>query len=100
MASRSFSREDITVSTTEVPLNVHRTDGTPPVFAGFRQEWMAGEDDKTGVQGVMYAGAGVGSPYLLIEVTLPGGKQVHEYVDMTEFFDQRAKAISAEHGLA
>lgn len=94
---RSLGREAITVSTNEVPLTVHRTDGTPPIFAGFRTEWASGEQD--GFSYEMSAGSGMRSPYLTYSVTLPNGETVHEYVNMIEFFQGRIGAILTEKGV-
>lgn len=98
---RSLGREEITVSTTEVALPVHRTDGTPPIFAGFRQSWANGEIEHPDGEIVygMEAGAGMGSSYLTYSVTLPNGTTVHEYVNVIDFFRGRITAILAEHGL-
>lgn len=94
---RSLGREAITVSSQELPLTVHRTDGTPPLFAGFQTEWASGQQD--GFSYEMSAGPGLGSPYLTYSVTLPDGRTVHEYVNMIEFFQGRIGAILAENGI-
>lgn len=98
---RSLGREEITVSTTEVALPVHRTDGTPPLFAGFRLSWANGEIDHPDgeISYAMEAGAGAGSSYLTYSITLPDGTTVHEYVNMIDFFRGRISAILTEHGL-
>lgn len=91
---RSLGRDDITVSTTEVPVPFHRTDGTPTLFAGFRVGWMDGTDG--GIEYDMAAGAGCGSKYLTLQVTVPGHPTVYEYVDMADLFEARVIAILAE----
>lgn len=98
---RSLGREEITVSTTEVALPVHRTDGTPTIFAGFRQSWADGDIDHPDgkIAYAMEAGAGLGSSYLTYSVTLPDGTTIHEYVNVIDFFRGRINAILAEHGI-
>jgi hypothetical protein len=88
--------KEITASTSEQVVKVHRTDGTPTLFAGLRQDWMSGTEDESGVEFMMTSGAGLGSPYLTISVTFPDGSKVYEFVDMTEFLTDRLNAIVAE----
>lgn len=92
---RRIGREEITVSTTEIPIEVHRTNGTPMIFAGLRQHWMSGSDGPDSFS--VDCGAGVGSPYILIEVELANGKKVGEYIDFAAFIEARFAAIVAEH---
>lgn len=92
----SKGREDITVGHVEVPVKVYRTDGFPPIFAGFRTEWLSGEDPDTGAEFDMTAGAGCGSEYLTITVKVPGKPTVYEYVDITELMRHRVGAIIEE----
>jgi hypothetical protein len=96
--TRSLGKDDITVSTEEVPLLVYRTDGSPTIFAGFRTEWASGEQD--GIEYEMAAGAGLGSPYLTYSVKLPTGETVVEYVNMIDFFQNRIQSILKEKGVS
>jgi hypothetical protein len=91
---RSLGRDDITASHTDVTVPFHRTDGTPPLFAGFRQNWFDGAT-ADGVEYDLSAGAGFGSKYLTLQVRV-GDVTVHEYVDMAEVFEARIMAIIAE----
>jgi hypothetical protein len=97
---RSLGREAITVDSTDINLTMHRTDGTPTIFAGFRQGWLdadvtlndgSGKASATLLQGL--------TGYLLLEVTLPDGTVVYEYADMREFFERRVSAILSEKGV-
>lgn len=90
------NREDITVGHVEVPVKVYRTDGFPTLFAGFRVNWVDGEDPATGAKFSLCAGAGVGSKYLTLDVEVPGQPTVYEYVDVTELVQERVTAILAE----
>jgi len=92
----SKGREDITVGHVDVPVKVYRTDGYPPIFAGFRTEWVSGEDPDTGTTFFLGSGAGCGSEYMTITVEVPGHPAVYEYVDVTELFRQRIGAIIKE----
>lgn len=94
---RPLNRENITVHSEDQVVTVHRTDGTPSVFAGFRTEWMTGEDEDNGITFSMSAGAGVGSPYITIDVHLPDGSTVYEYVDVRQLLTARVEAIAGEH---
>ena len=96
--TRSLGREEITVSSTEVPLEVHRTDGTPTIFAGFHQGWMDGQSDHPQGKITYRMDTGVTSPYLTLAVDLPDGTTVYEYVNMSQFFEGRVKAILTEKG--
>lgn len=93
---RSLGRNDITVGHADVTVPFHRTDGTPPLFAGFRINWFDGADEETGTTFDLSAGAGVGSPYLTLTVEVPGHETVYEYVDMAAVLEQRIMAIIAE----
>jgi hypothetical protein len=93
---RSLSRANITAETWDVTVPFHRTDGTPPLFAGFRINWFNGDDKETGTTFDMSAGAGMGSKYLTLMVAVPGHDIVYEYVDMAAVLEQRVTAIIAE----
>lgn len=93
---QSKQREDITVGHVEVPVKVYRTDGFPTIFAGFRVNWIDGEDPETGATFSLCAGAGMGSKYLTLDVEVPGKPNVYEYVDITELLQERVAAILAE----
>lgn len=93
---RSLSRESITASTEELTIQVHRTDGSPPIFAGFRQVWMESEDETGGEYYAVSCGAGFGSPYITIEVERANGTKVHEFIDFSEFVRSRIKAVLEE----
>lgn len=90
------NREDITESHVDEPVKVYRTDGFPPLFAGFRQMWLEGDDPETATTFEMCAGAGCGSPYLTIAVEVPGHPKVYEYVDVRELLEARVRAIVGE----
>jgi hypothetical protein len=96
--SRSLGREAITVSTTEVSLPVHRTDGTPTLFAGFREGWLSATAKREAGQVECELLTGM-TGYLLIHVTLPDGRTVYEYANMSEFFQARIAAILKEKGI-
>lgn len=67
---------DMTVPVASVPDALH---------AGFRQEFVTADDEKTGVQATLYSGAGLGSPYLTLMVDRPGKPVVVETVKVTDF---------------
>lgn len=95
--TRSLGREAITVSSEDLTVPMHRTDGTPPIFAGFRQGWLSGKaEHKDGeISCELLTGL---TGYLMLEVTLPDGTTVHEYANMTEFFQARVDQILTEKG--
>ena len=96
------NREDITVGHQVQGVKVYRTDGFPPIFAGFRQNWIDAtqaenkEDGTLGVEADLSSGAGWGSPYLTLTVRVKGPEIVYEYVDIREFFEARINAIVKE----
>lgn len=92
---RSLGRADITASQEQEPVTFYRTDDTPTIFAGFRQEWLSGSDEDGTTFGLA-AGAGLGSPYLTLDVTLPDGREIHEYVDIREVVRARVERIVAD----
>lgn len=66
-----------------LPLPVRRVETTLP--AGLRSNWIDGEeDDPNGPVGhfSLTAGAGVGSPWLILSITLRDGSTISEVVDM------------------
>lgn len=71
------------------------------LFAGFRQEWISGSDPESGAMFTLTSGAGCGSRYLLLTVTIPatdGGTPVttYEAVDVCELVEARVTAILAD----
>ncbi len=97
--TRSLGREAITVSTEDVTLPVHRTDGTPTIFAGFRQTWLEGDVQHPTGKITYQMSSGVMSPWLTLSVDLPTGETVYEYVNMSQFFEGRVRAILTEKGI-
>jgi hypothetical protein len=93
---KPMNRDDITVGHVDEPVKVYRTDGFPPIFAGFRVDWVSGDDPATGVTFQSAAGAGCGSPYLTLAVEVPGHPMVYEYVDVRELVEARVRAIVDE----
>lgn len=51
------------------------------LFAGLRQEWLSGGDDE--VQFNVTSGAGLGSPYMVLTVTMHD-KTVYEVINVAE----------------
>ena len=90
------NRDDITVGHVAHPVKVHRTDGFPTLFAGLRANWLDGDDPETGTTFSLCTGAGLGSPYLTIDVEVPGHPKVYEYVDIRELLEDRVRAIITE----
>ena len=68
----------------------------PTIFAGFQIDWINGTDPDSGAQIDLSAGAGLGSKYMTLRVTIEGKPTVYEYVDITEIFQLRAQAIIEE----
>lgn len=96
--TRSLGREAITVSSADVTVPMHRTDGTPTLFAGFRQGWLGGTAEHEDGQITYELLTGL-TGYLLLEVGLPDGTKVYEYANMAEFLEARVNAILTEKGL-
>lgn len=98
---RVINRQNITASSEYEQVKFHRTDGTPPLFAGLQVEWVSGSEGKTQdepqVSFNLTAGAGVASKYMVLSVTLPDGTQVYEYVDIFEVAQNRVLKIQTEH---
>jgi hypothetical protein len=93
--SQSLDRDSITVGYSEIPVKFCRT-SHPTIFAGFQINWIDGIESVTGAEIGLAAGAGMGSKYMTLWVTVPGYPSVYEYVDMSEVLQQRAAAIIAE----
>lgn len=92
---KSLDRDSITVGFSEIPVKFHRTNA-PTIFAGFQIDWMNGDDPDTGAEIQLAAGAGMGSKYLTLQVSMPGCPTVYEYVDMDAVLQLRAAAIIME----
>jgi len=95
LGDKSLDRESITVGHADVPVRFYRV-SHPPIFAGFQISWMDGNDPETKTEFDLSSGAGLGSKYMTLAVTVPGHKTVHEYVDITEVLEQRVIAIMKE----
>lgn len=65
---------DMTVPVATVPDALH---------AGFRQHWAEAEDGD--VTADLAAGAGLGSPYLILSVERKGKPTIHETIDVRDF---------------
>lgn len=94
--SPGLARDAITTKHTEVPTTWYRVN-KPAIFAGFQQEWINGSDDETGVAFRFTVGAGVGSRYMMLVLTMPDGTRVEEYVDAAEMVSDRVRELVAEH---
>jgi hypothetical protein len=92
---QSLDRDSITVGYSEIPVKFCRT-SHPTIFAGLQINWIDGTESVTGAEIGLAAGAGMGSKYMTLWVTVPGYPSVYEYVDMSEVLQQRAAAIIAE----
>lgn len=90
-------RKDITIGHTDVTVKFYRTNA-PTIFAGFRQSWISGKDPESGATFELGSGAGWGTPYMTLEVRLPDGTVIDEYVDVTEFLQERVAQIVARGG--
>lgn len=91
-----LTRDAITTKHTETPTTWYRV-SKPAIFAGFQQEWITGSDAENKVGFRFTAGAGVGSRYMVLSVTLPDGTTVEEYVDASELVSNRVADLVAEH---
>jgi hypothetical protein len=94
---RALTRENTTVSSMTEKITFYRVD-TPPIFVGFQQNWVDGEEPETGTVFTLTAGAGYGSRYMILMVTVPGRRTVYEYVDITEVLRDRVATIITELG--
>lgn len=92
---RSVGRDDVTVGHAVETVRFYRT-SSMPLFAGFQQEWVSGEDPKTETTFELHVGAGVGSRYATLRVEVPGHPPVYEYVDITEVLQERVRKIIEE----
>lgn len=92
---RSLGREAITVGHEDIPVRFYRV-SDPPIFAGFRINWLEGRDETTGAEIDLSSGAGMGSKYMTLSIEIPGRGTVYEYVDMAEVLENRVAAILAE----
>ena len=62
----------------------------------FSVEWISGEGD--GIAFDLTSGAGVGSPYLRLTVTLADGTRVTEAIDIRKGLTEWVNAIVSEAG--
>lgn len=77
---------DLVVPTATVPDALH---------AGFRQEWITAEDPDSGVTATLYSGAGLGSPYLILDIERAGLPSIRETIDVTDFLPRWVDAALA-----
>jgi len=80
-----------------LPLPVRRVENSIP--CGFRMGWLDAEDDdpKSPVQEItLTAGAGCGSPWLVLTITMRDGSRIAEVVNMADVVpDWVAAALAA-----
>jgi hypothetical protein len=76
------------------PLEFERVENS--IFAGLRQEWVAGEDG-LGVSFALTAGAGLGNPYMTLRVELPNGKVIYEVADVRSMVTTMVSRIITEY---
>lgn len=58
---------------------------TDAVHLGFRVPWMTTEPEDTNWSAELTCGAGVGTGWLILNISYADGEQTYEVVDMTEF---------------
>lgn len=73
-SKNATSVTDMVIEVASVPDSIH---------AGLRQEWVTATDD--GVEAVLTAGAGLGSPYMVLTVSREGKPTIYETVDVRTF---------------
>lgn len=90
-----MGRADITIGHDDAPIRWYRT-SEPPIFAGLRINWLDATDPETGAEISLSSGAGMGSKYMTLRVSVPGYDPIYEYVDMAEVLPNRVSTILGE----
>lgn len=93
---QDLGRDNITVSSAETGLLVHRTNGIPPLFAGFVEEWMTGDATGGDVDVTFQLNRAMLTPYLTLRIQAADGRKVHEYIDISAWLNQHIEDVAAE----
>lgn len=78
---------------TELTVTAERKTGWEALEMGFRQEWISGEAE--GVEVNLSAGAGLGSPWLILTVKEGDADTVFEAIDVRPLLQQWANKVRA-----
>jgi hypothetical protein len=95
---QELTAANITVSSADTGLRVHRTNGVPPLFAGFVEEWMTGDATDGPVDVTFQLNRAMLTPYLTLRIEAADGRKVYEYIDLSEWLDRHVKDIVTELG--
>jgi hypothetical protein len=92
VGGRRLRLENLIEDITPVQVAPRRVESS--IEAGFRMEWLSGEDDELG-EVTLTSGAGCGSKWMVMSLKHPQLGSIEEVVDMTEFLQAWAEAAIA-----
>lgn len=90
---REVTNDNLMPGLADVVLPRRRVETT--LAGGFRHEWITGTSDN-GEEFRVTSGAGLGSPWLILEVTMADGTERSEMVDMRDLLPRWLERVIEE----
>lgn len=85
-----------TIANIKANLNVEETDLDGSIGCGLRQEWITADRESDGTQIEMSCGAGLGSPWLQIQITDSEGKKRYFRSNIAEFLQEFVDKVTEQ----